>query len=215
MRITGKMVHEAFTHVYGSGLKWADLLPGTQVKYGCMAEKLNPSWTNKIVCLCGSTRFGEAFRGANLQETLAGNIVLSIGCEWHSDQALHLTSDDKERLDELHLRKIDLADEVLVLNVGGYVGSSTAREIAYAKQHGKPIRWLEEIEGEYQRLIAARNARIEAAIKPGMDAAQVDAIVARIYAEEVLPQDDDPLAPGYIEPTIDDVLQIEDEEVLL
>src|SRR5260221_10750897 len=96
-----------------------------------------------IICLCGSTRFLEAFREANLRETLAGRIVLSIGCEWHGDQALSLTEEDKRRLDELHLRKIDLADEVLILNVGGYVGQSTSRETRYARAHGKVIRHLE------------------------------------------------------------------------
>lgn len=96
-----------------------------------------------IVCLCGSTRFGDAFREANLQETLAGKIVLSIGCDFKSDQALGLTEKDKERLDELHLRKIDLADEVLVLNVNGYIGISTRHEIEYAEQQGKQIRYLE------------------------------------------------------------------------
>lgn len=96
-----------------------------------------------IVCLCGSTRFSEAFHEANLRETLAGKIVLSIGCDFKSDDALGLTEADKKRLDELHLRKIDLADEILVLNVDGYVGESTAREIIYANDHGKRIRWLE------------------------------------------------------------------------
>src|SRR5258708_1447953 len=95
-----------------------------------------------IVCLCGSTRFSEAFGQFNLKETLAGNIVLSIGCEWHGDQALGLTEADKEHLDELHLRKIDLADEILVLNCDDYVGESTKREITYAKEHGKRVRWL-------------------------------------------------------------------------
>ncbi len=96
-----------------------------------------------IVCLCGSTRFSEAFREANLRETLAGKIVLSIGCEWHGDQALGLTEEDKKRLDELHLRKIDVADEVLILNVGGYIGQSTERERLYAMAHGKIVRYLE------------------------------------------------------------------------
>ncbi len=100
-----------------------------------------------IVCLCGSTRFSEAFHEANLRETLVGKIVLSIGCDFKSDTDLllagQLTPEDKERLDELHLRKIDLADEVLILNVGGYVGESTKREIAYAQRHGKYLRWLE------------------------------------------------------------------------
>jgi hypothetical protein len=106
-------------------------------------ESLQQESRPQIICLCGSTRFGETFRAANLQETLAGRIVLSIGCEWHSDQTLGLTAVDKQQLDELHLRKIDLADVVYVLNVGGYVGSSTRREIEYARAQGKVIRWLE------------------------------------------------------------------------
>ena len=97
-----------------------------------------------IVCLCGSTRFSEAFRTANLKETLAGKIVLSIGCDFKSDDALGLTAEDKKRLDELHLRKIDLADEVLILNVGGYIGESTRNELEYARVKGKGIRFLEK-----------------------------------------------------------------------
>jgi hypothetical protein len=104
----------------------------------------------RIVCLCGSTRFGEAFREANLSETLAGRIVLTVGCDMRSDAELFVDLSDEEvarvkaGLDELHLRKIDLADEILVLNVGGYVGESTSREIAYARATGKVVRWLEE-----------------------------------------------------------------------
>lgn len=69
--------------------------------------------------------------------TLAGKIVLSIGCDMRSDEALELPPETKEKLDELHLRKIDLTDEVLTLNVGGYVGESTSRELAYAQKLGK------------------------------------------------------------------------------
>ena len=104
----------------------------------------------RIVCLCGSTRFGDAFAKANLDETLAGRIVLSIGCNMRSDAELFALLADAERaeiktkLDELHRRKIDLADEILVLNVGGYVGESTRGEIEYARAEGKPIRWLEQ-----------------------------------------------------------------------
>jgi len=96
-----------------------------------------------IVCLCGSTKFSAAFKKANFQETLAGKIVLSIGCDFKSDDALGLTDADKERLDELHLRKIDLADEVLILNVGGYIGKSTRNELNYAVKNKKRIRYLE------------------------------------------------------------------------
>jgi hypothetical protein len=103
-----------------------------------------------IVCLCGSTRFGEAFRDANLRETVAGKIVVSIGCDLRNDYDLWPDEATRERLkrelDELHLRKIDLADEVLILNVGGYIGESTARELAYARCHGKAVRFLEEVE---------------------------------------------------------------------
>lgn len=101
----------------------------------------------KIVCLCGSTRFIEAFQEANLRETLAGNIVLSVGCNTKSDKDLMaagvLSSDIKEDLDELHKRKIDLADEVIILNVGGYIGSSTRSEIDYANTKGKKVSYLE------------------------------------------------------------------------
>lgn len=102
----------------------------------------------RTVVLCGSTRFVHAFHEANLRETLAGHMVYSIGCDTKSDADLQLagqlTAEDKERLDVLHLFKIDQADEILVLNVGGYVGTSTRREIEYARSCGKSIRWLEE-----------------------------------------------------------------------
>ena len=109
-----------------------------------------------IVCLCGSTRFVATFREANLRETLAGRIVLSIGGETKSDAELllagELTWEDKARLDELHLCKIDLCDEILVLNVDGYIGESTKRELAYARTLGKRVRWwelsLDGVEGE-------------------------------------------------------------------
>jgi len=85
----------------------------------------------------------EAYREANLRETLAGSIVLTIGCDTKSDDALGLTPQDKARLKILHLDKIDLADEVLVLNVGNYIGESTALEIEYARSRGKKVRFLE------------------------------------------------------------------------
>ena len=102
----------------------------------------------KIVCLCGSTRFYEVWQQANFDETCAGNIILSVGFYPHAEDKAHaahvgITPEQKVALDELHKRKIDLADEVYVLNVGGYVGDSTRSEIEYARAHGKPVRWLE------------------------------------------------------------------------
>lgn len=100
-----------------------------------------------IVCLCGSTRFSDEFKAVNLRETIEGRIVLSIGCDTKRDSDLialgQLTEEAKEKLDELHKRKIDMADEILVLNVDGYVGDSTRSEIKYAQDHGKRLRWLE------------------------------------------------------------------------
>lgn len=97
-----------------------------------------------IVCLCGSTRFKDAFIRANFDETMTGKIVLSVGLYSHADKEVYSPSEEEKRkLDELHLRKIDLADEVLFLNVGGYIGESTKRELEYARKHGKIIRFLE------------------------------------------------------------------------
>lgn len=98
----------------------------------------------KIVCLCGSTRFRAAFDEANERETLAGRIVLSVGCFSRFPRDPESGSRVKEDLDVLHKRKIDLCDEVLVLNVDNYIGESTRSEIQYAKSTGKRIRYLVE-----------------------------------------------------------------------
>jgi hypothetical protein len=103
----------------------------------------------KIVCLCGSTRFKSAFERANFEETMKGNIVLSVGFFVHGEgyehgETMGCTEQEKIALDALHKRKIDLADEVLVLNVDGYIGSSTRSEISYAVRNEKPLRYLEE-----------------------------------------------------------------------
>ena len=100
-----------------------------------------------IVCLCGSTRFYEDFIEANLQETMQGKIVLSVGVFGHSDKVIHgrnieLSEQDKTMLDKLHKEKILLSDEILVINRGGYIGSSTRSEINFAMGLGKDIRYL-------------------------------------------------------------------------
>lgn len=94
----------------------------------------------EIVCLCGSTRFYDEFVKANLKFTLKGKIVLSIGANNH-DMNYTLTHEEKTMLDELHKRKIDLADYIYVLNIGGYIGDSTRSEINYAIDHGKKVRY--------------------------------------------------------------------------
>jgi len=101
----------------------------------------------EIVCLCGSTRFMQAFFDKGWELTLKGKIVLSIGvckhAESHGGEALG--EDVANALDELHKRKIDIADSVFVLNVGGYIGNSTKSEIEYAKLIDKPIEYLEAL----------------------------------------------------------------------
>lgn len=93
----------------------------------------------KIVCICGSTRFLEAEREAYFQETMKGNIVLS-----HSGRRVK-QEQVKDHLDKLHFCKIDMADEILVINVDGYIGESTRNEIEHAKRQGKIVRYLEEV----------------------------------------------------------------------
>ncbi|WP_426513138.1 hypothetical protein ACPPVO_22430 [Dactylosporangium sp. McL0621] len=105
-----------------------------------------------IVCLCGSTRFYDAFQQANYDLTMAGQIVLSVGFYPHAKaehghgEGVGHDSAEKLALDELHKRKIDLADYVYVLNVDGYIGESTRGEIAYAEALGRPIQYLVETE---------------------------------------------------------------------
>jgi hypothetical protein len=87
-------------------------------------------------------KFKQAFVDANFTETMAGNIVLSVGGFGHSENVI-LTEKQRRMLGTLHKRKIDLSDEILVLNVDGYIGKSTEDEIKYARQHGKVVRFYE------------------------------------------------------------------------
>lgn len=107
----------------------------------------------KVITLCGSTRFKNEFMEAQKRLTLEGNIVISVGLFGHAgDAEVWENMDDgtltktKEMLDDMHKRKIDMADEIFVINVGGYIGSSTRSEIEYAKMTGKTVRYLEEAE---------------------------------------------------------------------
>ena len=97
----------------------------------------------KVITLCGSTRFKDAFMKAQKRLTLEGNIVISVGLFGHSGDDEVWTKGTKKMLDDMHLRKIDMADEIYVINVGGYIGTSTKKEIEYAKRSGKTVRYLE------------------------------------------------------------------------
>ena len=100
----------------------------------------------KIVTLCGSTRFKEQFMEVQKRLTLEGCIVISVGMFGHSGDEEVWKPGVKEMLDDMHLRKIDLADEIFVINVGGYIGESTRREIEYAKKNMKKVNYLEKID---------------------------------------------------------------------
>lgn len=108
----------------------------------------------QIVCLCGSTRFYDEYQQAYYDLTMQGQIVLSVGFYPHAKaehghgEGVGHDSVEKVALDDLHKRKIDLADWVYVLNVGGYVGESTRSEIAYAERWGKPVSYLEPLSVE-------------------------------------------------------------------
>ena len=108
----------------------------------------------KTICLCGSTRFTEQMLIIQWELTKQGVIVLSwcaLPDSYFKNRLLKATThlgdveDVKELVDEVHKRKIDLADEVFVLNVDGYIGVSTQSEIDYAMNTGKPVRYLEKI----------------------------------------------------------------------
>ena len=97
----------------------------------------------KVITLCGSTRFKDEFLETQKRLTLEGNIVISVGLFGHSGDDVVWTEGVKDMLDRQHLAKIDWADEIFVINVGGYIGDSTRREIAYAEFKGKTIKYME------------------------------------------------------------------------
>lgn len=158
--------------------KWGDLPPGSDyfVQLGFMKPTVCPECGGSggqdrptIVCLCGSTRFKEIFSREQFNETMAGKVVLTIGSAWHSDQELFVNYSEaerqeiKNRLDALHLKKVEMADEVLILNIGGYIGESTKRELARAAAKRKLIRFLCPLIGEslefWEDLLASGLAR--------------------------------------------------------
>lgn len=107
----------------------------------------------KVITLCGSTKFKDEFLKAQKDLTLKGNIVISVGLFGHSgDKEVWENMDEgtltktKEMLDDMHKRKIDMADEIFVINVGGYIGDSTKSEIEYALKTGKKVNYLENID---------------------------------------------------------------------
>jgi len=103
----------------------------------------------KKITLCGSTKFKQEFLNVNKWLTLQGNVVISVGLFGQVDNE-PILPEDKILLDEIHKAKIDLADEIFVINVGGYIGSSTRSEIEYADLKGKKIRFLTDEKSDFE-----------------------------------------------------------------
>lgn len=99
----------------------------------------------RVITLCGSTKFKKEFLQVQKELTLQGNIVISVGLFGHSGDNEVWTEGTKEMLDDMHKRKIDMADAIYVINPGGYIGESTRSEIEYAKRHCKIIEYLEYV----------------------------------------------------------------------
>jgi hypothetical protein len=96
----------------------------------------------KVVTLCGSTKFKDEFIAVQKRLTLEGNIVISVGLFGHSGDDEVWSEDTKIMLDDMHKRKIDMSDEIFVINVGGYIGESTKSEIEYAIKTNKTVKYL-------------------------------------------------------------------------
>lgn len=114
----------------------------------------------EVVCLCGSLRFAVEMIAASDQLALEGSIVLTPAFLTAVDNGDRpaLSAEEREALGELHLRRIDLADRVLVVNPGGYLGESTQREIAHARAAGKAVSFTDHEERRQVAVAAASDA---------------------------------------------------------
>ncbi|MGG3562146.1 hypothetical protein ABES03_11140 [Neobacillus rhizosphaerae] len=108
----------------------------------------------KVITLCGSTKFKEQFEKANAYLTLQGNVVISLGF-FEQSEGIEITQEQEELFAKIHFRKMDLADEIFIIDVNGYIGSSTRKEIEYATNAGKPVRYYSQSELVAQEEIAS------------------------------------------------------------
>ena len=97
-----------------------------------------------IITLCGSIKFKDKFIKVQEKLTLEGNIVLTPNF-FNNIKKEEIDEKTKKMLDEMHRQKIDMSDEIYIINFGGYIGESTKAEIEYAKTKGKKISYLESI----------------------------------------------------------------------
>ncbi len=111
-----------------------------------------------VVCICGSTRHKAQILGHTQRETIFGKVAINHGFFHHTDQ-FPITDAQKDMLDELMLRKIDIADEILVVDPNEYIGNSTKRAILYAERQHKRVRYVSKEEAERKRRHAERKAK--------------------------------------------------------
>ena len=97
----------------------------------------------KVITLCGSTKFKDDFLKEQKRLTLEGNIVISVGLFGHSGDNEAMDIKTKEMLDDMHKRKIDMADEIFVINKNNYIGNSNKSEIEYALKNNKVVKYME------------------------------------------------------------------------
>ncbi len=97
----------------------------------------------KVITLCGSTKFKEEFERVNAQLTLQGHVVISLGF-FEQSEGIDITEEQVKLFEKIHLKKIDLSNEIYVIDVNGYIGESTRNEIIYAKQTGKAVSYYSE-----------------------------------------------------------------------
>lgn len=121
----------------------------TDIRFTGYVRRADMVGNYKVITLCGSTKFKDAFMKAQKELTLKGNIVISVGLFSHSgdnevweEMDEDISTNIKIMLDDMHRRKIDMADEIFVINVNGYIGDSTKSEIEYAKEHNKKVTYL-------------------------------------------------------------------------
>lgn len=135
--IAGKILCEYDASKYNS-LAESELEVCDSQIHSASHDRLNNNY--KIITLCGSTKFKDEFMRIEKDLTLKGNIVISVGCFGHAGDVF--TPEQKIMLDDMHKRKIDMADEIYVIDVDGYIGENTKSEIEYAKEHGKKVNYL-------------------------------------------------------------------------
>ena len=160
-------VNDVLTHQRDAYIRVIEDLRADLAALEAEVERLKARFTRPIVCICGSTRFKQTWINENARLTGEGNIVLAVGL-WGHHERVFPSEEVKAALDDLHKRKIDLCDWVWVLDVGGYIGSSTKSEIAYADGLGRPIRYLSKEFPDYVEPmdpkdadLAAKNKEIE------------------------------------------------------